>query len=66
MCHDYPEVLKDLTVVEEAVIARRHPVGSILKLRPGNRRSPSSYYALRGHMVIIPQQPGPLLHILAC
>ena len=64
MCHDYPDTLKDLTVVEEAVIARRHPVGSILKLRPGNRRSPSSYYALRGHMVNIPQQPGPLLSIL--
>ncbi|KAN0084818.1 hypothetical protein V8E54_001285 [Elaphomyces granulatus] len=58
MCHDYLEVLKDLTVVEEAVIARRHPVGSILKLRPRNRSSPSSYYALRA------QQPGPLLRIL--
>jgi len=64
MCGDYPDILKDLTVIEEAVIARRHPVGSILKLRPGNRRSPSNYYALRGHMVIIPQQPGPLLRIL--
>jgi hypothetical protein len=37
MCDDYPAVLKDLTLVEECVIARRHPVGSILKLRPGNR-----------------------------
>ncbi|KAN0083232.1 hypothetical protein V8E54_002320 [Elaphomyces granulatus] len=64
MCHDYPDALKNLTIVEEAVIARRHPVGSILKLRPGNCRSPSSYYALRGHIVIIPQQLGPLFRIL--
>ena len=64
MCDDYPVVLKDLTFVEECVIARRHPIGSILKLRPGNRRSPSNYYALRGHMVVVPQNPGPLLHIL--
>jgi len=64
MCDDYPTVLKDLTLVEECVIARRHPVGSILKLRPGNRRNPSNYYALRGHMIVIPQNPGPLLEIL--
>ncbi|KAN0076457.1 hypothetical protein V8E54_006599 [Elaphomyces granulatus] len=63
-CDDYPEALKDLTFIEEAVIARRHPVGSILKLRPGKCRSPSSYYALRGHMVVMPQNPGPLLQIL--
>jgi hypothetical protein len=64
MCDKYPAVLKDLTFIEECVIARRHPIGSILKLRPGNRRSPSNYYALRGHMVVVPQNPGPLLNIL--
>jgi hypothetical protein len=64
MCHDYPSALKDLTFVEECVIARRHPIGRILKLRPGNRRSPSNYYALRGHMIVLPQDPGPLLHLL--
>ena len=63
-CHDYPAALQDLTVVEECVIARRHPIGAILKLRPGNRRGHANYYALRGHMVVIPQDPGPLLDIL--
>ncbi|KAN0069377.1 hypothetical protein V8E54_012392 [Elaphomyces granulatus] len=64
MCHDYPAVLKNLTLVEECVIARRHPVGSILKLRPGNRRSPSNYYALEGHLIVFPQDPSNLLQIL--
>ena len=64
-CDSYPEALKDLTFVEECVIARRHPIGSILKLRPGKRRSPSGHYAkLRRHMIVIPQDPGPLLRIL--
>jgi hypothetical protein len=62
-CHS-PEALRDLTVVEECVLARRRPIGAILKLRPGNRRGPANYYALRGHMVAIPQDPGPLLDIL--
>jgi hypothetical protein len=64
MCHDYPAVLKNLTLAEECVIARRHPVGSILKLRPGNRRSPSNYYALERHLIVFPQDPGNLLQIL--
>jgi len=64
MCENYPTVLKDLTLVEECVIARRHPIGRILKLRPGNRRSPSNYYALRGHLIVLPQDPGPLLYLL--
>jgi hypothetical protein len=58
------ECFEDLTFVEECVIARRHPTGRILKLRPGNRRSPSNHYALRGHMIVLPQDPGPLLHLL--
>lgn len=33
-CHEFPAVLDDLTLVEEAVIARAHPAISILKLRP--------------------------------
>ena len=63
-CNDYPADLKDLTPVEECVIARRHPIGSILKLRPGNRRNPASYHSLRRHMIVFPQTPGPLLQIL--
>ena len=63
-CNNYPTILKDLTPVEECVIARRHPIGSILKLRPNNRRNPASYHSLRRHMIVFPQTPGPLLQIL--
>ena len=64
MCQYYPAALEDLTVVEECLIAKCHPIGTILKLRPGGRPSPASYNALRGHMIVIPQDPGPLLRIL--
>jgi hypothetical protein len=40
MCQHYPSVLDDLTPVEECLIARSHPLGVILKLRPGGRSSP--------------------------
>jgi uncharacterized protein DUF6570 len=64
VCQDYPSALEGLTTVEECLIARCHPVGAIFKLRPGGRASPVNYYALRGHMIVIPQDPGPLLDIL--
>ncbi|PVH90251.1 hypothetical protein DM02DRAFT_665324, partial [Periconia macrospinosa] len=64
MCQHYPSALEDLTPVEECLIAKCHPVGTILKLRPGGRASPTNYNALRGHMIVIPQDPGPLLQIL--
>lgn len=35
-----------------------------MKLRPGGRLSSISHRALRGHFIIIPQDPGPLLRIL--
>ena len=63
-CQNYPSVLEDLTTVEECLIAKCHPVGTILKLRPSGRSSPVNYNALRGHMIVIPQDPGPLLQIL--
>jgi len=64
LCPHYPSVLEDLTVTEECLIAKAHPVGVILKLRPGGRASPLNYHALRGHFIVIPQDPGPLLQIL--
>jgi len=64
MCQDYPSALEDLTAIEECLIAKCHPVGTILKLRPGRRAAPLNYNALRGHMIVIPQDPGPLLQIL--
>ncbi|KAJ5367173.1 hypothetical protein N7541_001114 [Penicillium brevicompactum] len=64
MCQHYPDSLKDLTLTKEYLIARSHPVGVIVKLRPGGRMSPANYHALRGHFIIIPQDPKPLLQIL--
>lgn len=63
-CQDYPSSLADLTPVEECVIAKSHPLGVILKLRPGGVSAPINYHALRGHFIVIPQDPGPLLQIL--
>ncbi|KAF3012721.1 hypothetical protein E8E15_000287 [Penicillium rubens] len=64
LCQDYPSALAELTLVEECVIARCHPLGVIVKLRPGGRQSSISHCALRGHFIVIPQDPGPLLQIL--
>ncbi|CAG8102726.1 unnamed protein product [Penicillium nalgiovense] len=64
LCQGYPDSLKDLTLTEEYLIAKSDPVGVIVKLRPGRRMSPANYHALRGHFIIIPQDPKPLLQIL--
>ena len=64
LCQHYPSALEDLTAVEECLIAKCHPIGTILKLRPGGHTSPTNYNTLRGHMIVIPQDPGPLLQIL--
>jgi hypothetical protein len=63
-CQDYPSALEGLTLTEEYLIAKCHPLGVVLKLRPGGRSSPVNYHALRGHFIVIPQDPGPLLEIL--
>ena len=54
-CQNYPVELNDLTLVEEAVIARAHPIISILKLRPQGSGSAASYHRIRGHAVVLPQ-----------
>ena len=64
LCQDYPSALEGLTLTEEYLIAKCHPLGVVLKLRPGRRSSPVNYHALRGHFIVIPQDPGPLLDIL--
>jgi uncharacterized protein DUF6570 len=64
LCQSYPPKLNDLTPIEETLIAKCHPLGIILKLRPGGRSSPINYHAVKGHFTIIPQDPGPLLPIL--
>ncbi|KAJ5111789.1 hypothetical protein NUU61_001419 [Penicillium alfredii] len=64
LCQGYPSALEGLTLTEEYAIARCHPLGLIVKLRPGGRLSSISHRALRGHFIVIPQDPGPLLQIL--
>lgn len=64
LCQNYPFPLEDLTLTEEYAIARCHPLGLIVKLRPSGRLSSISHRALRGHFIVIPQDPGPLLRIL--
>lgn len=54
LCQDYPCALKDLTLTEEYLVAKSHPVGVVIKLRPGGQTSPANYHALRGHFIIIP------------
>ena len=63
LCQDYPSALEGLTLTEEYLFAKCHPLGVVLKLRPGGRSSPVNYHALRGHFIVIPD-PGPLLDIL--
>jgi hypothetical protein len=64
LCQHYPAALEDLTLSEEYLIAKCHPVGIVVKLRPGGQASPVNYHAFRGHFVVTPQDPGPLLQIL--
>lgn len=59
-CQSYPDILQELTLVEECLVARCHPIASIVKLRPQG----ATYDGLRGHVVVLPQEPGPLLDIL--
>lgn len=60
----YPSIFEDLTPVEECLIAKCHPLGIVLKLRPRGHSSPVSYRAERGHFIVIPQDLEPLLQIL--
>ncbi|KAJ6100034.1 hypothetical protein N7467_001569 [Penicillium canescens] len=48
---NYPKALKDLTLTEEYIIAKAHPVRLVVKLRPGGQTSLANYRALRGHFI---------------
>ena len=63
-CQNYSSVLENLSIAEEAIIARAHFIVTILKLRPNNRFNPGSYREIRGHTVILSQNSGPLLTLL--
>ena len=64
-CQGYPAArnpadLQGLTLTEECLITRGHPIASIVKLRPHG----ASYQRLQGHIIVLPQEPGALLDIL--
>ena len=65
-CHQFPTVLNDLTLVEEAIIARAHPMILTLKLRPAGRASPqSTYKSFPDRAVVLPPQDiGSLVNML--
>ena len=58
---EQPEELKDLTWLEEMLIARAHMVGRVVRLE---ERRASSYFALKGHTIFLPQDTTSLLHLL--
>ena len=64
LCQDYPDVLHDLTIVEERSIALSHPILVIMTLRRGPALAGASYPALRGHAIVVPQDPSPSFDIL--
>jgi hypothetical protein len=63
-CQHYPNILDDLTLTKEYLIIRCYPIISILKLYPNGSSTPLAYNHLHGHIVVLPQDPGPLLEIL--
>lgn len=49
----YWNALKDLTLVEEAVIVYAYPIISILKLKPIENNPCASYQRVYGHIVLL-------------
>ena len=56
---ELPEQLKELTWLEEKLLARRHLVGSIVRLEERQ-----GYLGLKGHMILVPQNTTELVNIL--
>jgi len=57
-----PEQLRDLTWIEELLIARIHVCGSVVRL--GQRNNPSSFFGIKGHVVFLPQDTTRLIDLL--
>ena len=56
-----PKELQDLMWLEEQLIARSHLIGKIIHL---SARNASSYFAIKGHTILLPQVTTRLLDIL--
>lgn len=61
-----PEELKDLTMVEESLIARARAKSWIVKLQEteGGTALPTAQRGLKGHSIVYPQEPGKLAKVL--
>ena len=56
-----PNELKDLTWIEELLIARAHVVGRVFRLQA---RKQGSYFGIKGHIILLPQDTTLLLYVL--
>ena len=56
-----PDELKDLTWIEELLIARAHVVGRVVRLQARNQ---ASYFGVKGHIILLPQDTTLLLDLL--
>jgi hypothetical protein len=63
-CQYYPNVLSDLILTKEYLIIRNHLIASILKLHLNGSLTLVAYNHLCDHIIILPQEPSPLLEIL--
>jgi hypothetical protein len=56
-----PDELKDITWIKELLIARAHIVGRVIRLQG---RKQASYFGIKGHIILLPQDTTALLNIL--
>src|SRR5579859_4952315 len=55
---DIPEELRDLNWIEESLISHAHLIGKIVPLQ---NRNVTSYFAIKGHAVLVPQDTRKLM-----
>lgn len=56
-----PDELKDLNWIEESLVSRAHLIGKIVRLQ---NRNVTSYFAIKGHAVLVPQDTRKLVDLL--
>ena len=56
-----PDELKELTWIEELLIAWAHVVGRVVRLQARNQ---TSYFGIKGHIILLPQDTTLLLDVL--
>ena len=61
---EIPAELKDLTVVEEAMIAKCRAKCWIVQLKEDSGSSPNAQHGIKGHVIIYPQRPSPISCLL--